>query len=146
MALRPDTPETRMVPVAGRQFAERRLIRGVGAKERAVGYAWGRMTSAGRAHYGNQRNFAHSMQEAANRRAMNDEEVRDEQLRNQGRQRAVNDFTTPEDATPLKKYPMAPANQAVNHAKAVMDTPLSRKLKAARLRGPVRMSESGSDY
>lgn len=88
MALRPDTPETRMVPVAGRQFAERRLIRGVGAKERAVGYAWGRMTSRQKQHYGNQRNFAGRMQQEANRRAIAAEEDREEMLRNQGREMA----------------------------------------------------------
>jgi hypothetical protein len=88
MALRPDTPETRMVPVAGRQFAERRLMRGVGAKERAVGNAWSRLTSRDRQRYGNQRNFADAMQQEANRRAIAAEEDREEMLRNKGREMA----------------------------------------------------------
>jgi hypothetical protein len=90
MALRPDTPETRMVPVAGRQFAERRLMRGVGAKERAVGNAWSRLNSRQRQYYGNQRNFAGSMQEVANRRAVQAEQDREEQLRAKGREMANN--------------------------------------------------------
>ena len=90
MALRPDTPETRMVPVAGRQFAKRRLIRGVGAKERAVGNAWSRLNSRQRQYYGNQRNFAGRMQEVANRRAIQAEQDREEMLRAKGRAMANN--------------------------------------------------------
>lgn len=77
-----------MVPVAGRQFAERRLMRGVGAKERAVGNAWGRLTSWGRERFGNQRNFADAMQAEANRRAIAAEKDHEEMLRNKGREMA----------------------------------------------------------
>ena len=145
MALRPDTPETRMVPVAGRQFAERRLIRGVGAKERAVGYAWGRMTSRQRQFYGNQRNFAGSMQEVANQRAAKAQEAHEEEMRNKGRQQAnaANGAPPAQDEVPIKRY-QAPG--AVNHAAAVLQTPMAKRLASARLRGSVRMSDSGDDY
>ena len=86
MALLPSTAETRMVPVAGRQFAERRLMRGAGAAERALGHAWGRLTSRQREYYGNQRNFAGGLQREATRRAAKREEDEDNAQREQGRQ------------------------------------------------------------
>lgn len=98
MALLPSTQETRMVPVAGRQFAERRLMRGVGAAERAVGNAWGRLTSRQREYYGNQRNFAGGLQREATRRAAKREEDEDNAQREQGRRDAMGDAPAPKAA------------------------------------------------
>ena len=98
MALLPSTAETRMVPVAGRQFAERRLMRGVGAAERAVGNAWGRLTSRQREYYGNQRNFAGGLQREATRRAAKREEDEDNTQREQGRRDAMGDAPAPKAA------------------------------------------------
>lgn len=89
MALRPDTPETRLVPVAGRgNFAERRLMRGVGAKERALGYAWGRLDSKQRARFGNQRNYASRLQDVADAQAEQRTVQTNQQALEKGRQMA----------------------------------------------------------
>lgn len=116
MALLPSTQETRMVPVAGRQFAKRRLMRGVGAAERAVGNAWGRLTSRQREYYGNQRNFAGGLQRAANERAAQREEAEDEAEREQGR------------ADALQDAPPAPKAETKDHsASIVQDAIRSRR-------------------
>jgi hypothetical protein len=99
MALLPSTAETRMVPVAGRQFAERRMIRGVGAAERAVGNAWGRMTSREREYYGSQKNFVGRLQRESNRRASKREEDDDNAQREQGRADALGNAPPPKSAT-----------------------------------------------
>ena len=129
MALLPSTQETRMVPVAGRQFAERRLIRGVGAAERAVGNAWGRLDSRQRGYYGSQRNFAGGLQREATRRASKREEDDDNAQREQGRQ----------DAMGNARPPVAPK---VNHAKASMGKRLS-DLNAGQT---VSMRNAGQDH
>lgn len=129
MALLPSTQETRMVPVAGRQFAERRLIRGVGAAERSVGNAWGRLTSRQKEYYGSQRNFAGGLQREATRRASKREEDDDNAQREQGRQ----------DAMGNARPPVAPK---VNHAKASMGKRLS-DLNAGQT---VSMRNAGQDY
>lgn len=139
MALLPSTQETRMVPVAGRQFAERRLIRGVGAAERAVGNAWGRLDSRQRGYYGSQRNFAGGLQREATRRASKREEDDDNAQREQGRRdaMAVNEMTNarPEGEAVLMPY------RPINHAKSVLDD----KLRKARLGKSIPMSNSGQD-
>lgn len=115
MALLPSTPATRSVPVAGRQFAERRLIRGVGAAERSVGHAWGRMTSRQREYYGNQKNFAGGLQRESNRRKADDEENEDNAQQDQGRQDAMGD-------APPAAAEAAPPKPPTNHAREVMQT------------------------
>jgi len=100
------------VPVAGRQFAQRRLIRGVGAAERAVGNAWGRLTSRQREYYGNQRNFAGGMQRESNRRGDAEEEANAQAEREQGRQDAMGNAPPPAKPT--------------NHAQDVIDSPKMR--------------------
>lgn len=99
MALLPSTAESRNVPVAGRQFAERRLIRGVGAAERAVGNAWGRMTSRQREYYGSQKNFVGGLQRESNRRKSKEEEDEDNAQREQGHQDALGNAPPPKTAT-----------------------------------------------
>lgn len=129
MALLPSTAETRMVPVAGRQFAERRMIRGVGAAERAVGNAWGRMTSREREYYGSQKNFVGGLQRESNRRKAKEEEDEDNAQREQGRQDAMGE--APPAAAPK-----------VNHAKASMGKRLS-DLNAGQT---VSMRNAGQDH
>jgi hypothetical protein len=117
-----------MVPVAGRQFAERRLIRGAGAAERSVGHAWGRLTSRQREYYGSQRNFVKGLQSVATRRAAKREQEEDDAQREQGRQDAIG------DAPPAVIKP-------INHAKASIGKRLS-DLNAET----VSMSDAGQDY
>jgi len=129
MALLPSTAETRMVPVAGRQFAERRLIRGVGAAERAVGNAWGRMTSRQREYYGSQKNFVGGLQRESNRRKSKEEEDEENAQREQGRADAMGG--APPAAAPK-----------VNHAKASLGKTLS-DLNAGQT---VSMRNAGQDH
>lgn len=124
MALRPDTPETRMVPVAGRQFAERRLMRGVGAKERAVGHAWGRLTSRARERFGNQRNFADAMQAEAERRAEKMQQDHAQQAIEKGRQMAREEAGISMAAEPgTMKEKLERARGSVSVAGAGQDRP-----------------------
>jgi hypothetical protein len=61
-------------------------MRGVGAKERAVGYAWGRLDSKQRARFGNQRNFASRLQDAADAQAEQRNAQTQQQALEKGRQ------------------------------------------------------------
>lgn len=138
MALLPSTQETRMVPVAGRQFAERRKIRGVGAAERAVGNAWGRLDSRQRGAIGSQRNFARRLQRTADARAVAQEASQEEADRDRGRQDAINEGADPIPSrleTPLTPY------RPINHAETV----LAKSLRKARLGKSIPMSQSGQD-
>lgn len=118
-----------MVPVAGRQFAERRMIRGVGAAERSVGNAWGRLTSRQREYYGSQKNFVGGLQRESNRRKSKEEEDEENAQREQGRADAM------EGAPPA-------AAPKVNHAKASLGKTLS-DLNAGQT---VSMRNAGQDH
>lgn len=152
MALRPDTPETRMVPVAGRQFAERRLMRGVGAKERAVGNAWGRLTSRARERFGNQRNFADAMQAEAERRAEKMQQDHAQQAIQQGRQIAREEAGIPMAAEPgTMKEKLERSRGSVSVAGAGQDRPnglvkfgdnTPPKPKPVRKSGPEALQEA----
>lgn len=65
MALFPDTPETRVLPGTGNTFRERRLIRGVGAQERALGNSYARLSSWDKERYGSQKNYAKTLKNRA---------------------------------------------------------------------------------
>lgn len=65
MALHPDTPEEREVRTAGNTLRQRRLIRGVGAQERALGNAWAGMSSWEKERFGSQRNFSRELKTRA---------------------------------------------------------------------------------
>ncbi len=119
MALLPSTAETGMVPVAGRQFAERRLIRGVGAAERAVGNAWGRLTSRQREYYGSQKNFAGGLQREATRRKSKEEKDEDNAQRLQGRADALGNAPAPKSATPANQA--AAIVQKAIHSRSTRD-------------------------
>ena len=127
MALLPSTPPSRVVPVAGRQFAERRLMRGVGAAERAVGNAWGRMTSRQREYYGNQRNFASGLQGVANERGAA-KEVAD---REDERQRGFKDATGQSANSRAIATKSAPPAAKTDHSTEVM--PTQEELYAQRI-------------
>ena len=112
MALLSSTPATRMVPVAGRQFAERRLIRGVGAAERSVGRAWDVLTSRQREYYGSQKNFAGGMQRESTRRQEQKEAAQEQSDRDQGRQDAMQDAPPPAPVTNHAQSVIAPPSNA----------------------------------
>jgi len=118
MALLPSTPPSRVVPVAGRQFAERRLMRGVGAAERAVGSAWGRMTSRQREYYGNQRNFALGLQGIANARGA----AKETADREAERQRGFEDATGQSANSRAIAAKSAPPEAKTDHSSEVMPT------------------------
>ena len=129
MPLLSSTPEIRRVPAANGQFRERRLIRGVGARERAIGNAYGKdhlyggMDSKQRASYGSQRNYARAMEGLAGQRAA--QQLEDENRRKT--QEAYNDGLRTEppadpvpEADPAATPAPAPATAAVNNAETVL--------------------------
>jgi hypothetical protein len=93
-------------------------MRGVGAAERAVGNAWGRMTSRQREYYGNQRNFAAGLQGVANERGAA-KEVAD---REEERQRGFDDAAGQSANSRAIATKSAPPAPKTDHSTEVMPT------------------------
>lgn len=85
MSLIPGQPDYRKLPHFG-EMRDRRIIRGVGPAERALGYAWGSLTSKEREYHGNQQAFARAMQKRANILSANRAKAESEAAREKGRQ------------------------------------------------------------
>lgn len=102
-------------------------MRGVGAAERAVGNAWGRLTSRQREYYGNQRNFASGLQGIANERGAAKEKDESEDERQRGFDDAAGQSANSR-AIATKSAPPAPKT---DHSTEVM--PTQEELYAQRI-------------
>jgi hypothetical protein len=93
-------------------------MRGVGAAERAVGNAWGRMTSRQREYYGNQRNFASGLQGIANERGA----AKEADDRESSRQRGFDDATGQSANSRAIAAKSTPPASKTDHSTEVMPT------------------------